>query len=101
MSLEDDMIRDLDEVFLNEDGFATRHVVEGRQITAVIYDTDIQPNDPLYGLFIKKKVLQGKSADFPPNKKHGQTLEIDGRLYNIETVRHDAGMIVYTLTENR
>lgn len=98
MSLKDDMAADVGNVFLNEDDFAERHVVEGRELTAVFYEDDLEPSDSNMGLVIKTFILQAKSGDMPPVRKPGATLDIDGRLFIVQTWKTDCGMSVVKLT---
>lgn len=100
MSLEDDMTGDVDSVFLNEHEFASRHVVEGKENTVVFYNEDMVSPHAEFGLIINRMTLQGKRADLPAGKRAGQTLKIDGRLYMIQNIRSEMGMLVFTLTEN-
>lgn len=100
MSLEDDMAGDVDSVFLNEQEFASRHVVEGREVPVILYDEEMEPNSPEFGLVLRKRMLQGKLEDMPSGKRPGQTLKMDGRLYMIHSLRSELGMLVFTLTEN-
>lgn len=98
MSFRDDMAADIDSVFLGEDGFSERRVIEGREMRAVFYDEEILLENPEYGLASRRWVLQVSAADLDYSKKSGATLEIDGRLYIVETWREEAGMCVISLT---
>ena len=100
MSLKSDMAVDISEVFLNTEDFGDVHVVDGNEIVAVFYDEEIQPNDPEFGLVSKKWTLQASSADMPPPRKPGATLEIDDRVNLVETWREELGMSVVSLSEN-
>lgn len=101
MSLKDDIAADIDEVFLAEDDFAGRYVVEGKKVLAVFYEEDLEPADSNMGLVVKTFILQAKVDDLPPAKKPGALLEINGRKYIIQTWRSDCGMAVVKLTANQ
>lgn len=98
MTLKDDIVADIESVFLDEDDFAERRVVEGQEVVAVFYEDELQPADSNMGLVVKTFVLQAKTGDLPPAKKPGATIDIDGRLYVVQTWRTDCGMAVVKLT---
>lgn len=98
MSLRDDIAADIESVFLGEDGFGDRRVIEGREMRAVFYDEEILLENPEYGLATRRWVLQVSTADLEYSKKSGATLEIDGRLYLVETWREELGICVISLT---
>lgn len=100
MTLKDDLERDRESVFLNEDEFASLHVVEKKEVVIIMTTENIEPNDPLFGLVTKKVTIHGKVEDLPV-KKSGQMLEVDDRLLRVETMIDDLGMRIFTLTEKR
>lgn len=96
MSLKDDIASDLDK-FLDLSEFASRHVVNGREISAVLYDESIVVQDREYSLTETQWTLQAKKEDLPEYGEAGDTLDIDGILYTVDTWRDEMGMIVITL----
>lgn len=95
MTLKDDMARDIDGVFLNEEEFAEPRRVAGREIVCVFYETATAQADEDYGRSFKSYTLQAKSSDLPALRV-GDALTVDGKAYTVANVRTDYGM---TITE--
>ena len=96
MSLKDDIAADIDS-FLDLSEFAALHVVEGREINAVLYDESIVVQDREYSLTETQWTLQARTTDLPKNGEAGDALDIDGILYTVDTWREEMGMSVITL----
>lgn len=100
MRLKDDMTRDLDEVFLNEDDFAQVRSVGGERVKCVLYETAQSQLDEENGMGYKAYTLQAKKSDLPPLRA-GNVLIVDGKTYTVSNVRMDYGMsiieLIYTL----
>lgn len=103
MSFKDEILKDLDTVFLNLDEFAELHRVEGKQI-AVIIDSD-QLNKlkqgQILGLVEADMLLMGKESDLPANLDPGRLLNVDGREYIVGESGKDMGLAEVALRQNR
>lgn len=96
MRLKDDMARDLDEVFLNEDDFAEVRSVGSKRVKCVLYETAQSQLDEENGRGFKAYTLQAKKSDLPPLRA-GDVLIVDGKTYTVSNVRVDYGMGIIEL----
>ena len=103
MSFKEQIMADLDAVFLNLDEFAELHRVEGKEI-AVVMDND-QMNKlkkgQILGLIEADILLMGKEADFPAELEPGRMLNLDGREMLIVNSGRDLGLVEVALSQNR
>ena len=103
MGFKEQVLQDLDNVFLNLDEFAELHRVEGVQI-AVVVDSD-QLNKlkkgQIIGLIEADMLLMGRAVDFPPNLEPGRLLNVDGRELIVANSGKDMGMVEVALRQNR
>lgn len=103
MSFKEQILADLDAVFLNLDEFAELHRVEGAEI-AVVMDND-QMNKlkkgQILGLIEADILLLGKESDFPANLEPGRLLNLDGRELSIVNSGRDLGLVEVALSQNR
>lgn len=99
MTLKDDIAADLDEVFFNEDEFASLHSVEGRTILCVVDSDSRQPSDKggAYALSEADYVLHAKTADMPPRKEAGELLNLDGKELTIGKWDEQDGVTIVEL----
>ena len=103
MSFKEQIMADLDAVFLNLDEFAELHRVEGKEI-AVVMDND-QMNKlkkgQILGLIEADILLMGKEADFPAELEPGRMVNLDGREMLIVNSGRDLGLVEVALSQNR
>lgn len=92
MSLREEIVRDIDEVFLDADEFASWHLVEGKRILCVVDEAKSVPKDAEFDLSQADYVLFAKTADLPPRKAAGALLNLDGRELTVETWSDEEGM---------
>lgn len=103
MSFKEQILADLEAVFLNLDEFAELHRVEGKEI-AVVMDND-QMNKlkkgQILGLIEADYLLMGKEADFPAELEPGRMINLDGREMLIVNSGRDLGLVEVALSQNR
>ena len=103
MSFKEQILKDLDSVFLNVDEFAEIHRVEGKEI-AVVVDSD-QLNKlktgQILGLVEADMLLMGRESDFPQDLDPGRPLNYDGRELLIVTSGKNMGLVEVALSQNR
>ena len=90
------------EVFLNLEEFGEKHLVEGKEISAVLDDeilADAKRAEDI-GLSGAEQVLYAKVEDLPPQRQSGQSLNVDGRECIIVAWRTDYGMARIYMTQN-
>lgn len=103
MSFKEQILADLDAVFLNLDEFAELHRVEGKQI-AVVMDND-QMNKlkkgQILGLIEADILLMGKESDFPADLEPGRMINLDNRELLIVNSGRDLGLVEVALSQSR
>ena len=103
MSFKEQILKDLDNVFLNLDEFAELHRIEGVQI-AVVVDSDMLSKlkqGQILGLVEADMLLLGRETDFPANLEPGRLLNVDGRELIVEKSGTDMGLVEVALRQNR
>ena len=103
MSFKDQIMQDLDEVFLNLDDFAEVHRVEGKQITVVVDSDQLNKlkQGQILGLVEADMLLMGRESDFPANLEPGRLLNIDGRELIVANSGKNLGLVEVALRQNR
>lgn len=103
MSFKEQILKDLDAVFLNLDEFAEIHRIEGAKI-AVVVDSD-QLNKlkkgQILGLVEADMLLMGRESDFPADLDPGRLLNVDGREMIVANSGRDMGFVEVALRQNR
>lgn len=102
MGFKDQILKDLDAVFLNLDEFAELHRVEGVQI-AVVVDDDLLTTlkkGQILGLVEADMLILGKASDFPPDLEPGRLLNVDGRELIVTKSGKDMGLAEVALSQN-
>lgn len=103
MSFKGDVAADIQNVFLNEDEFAEKHIIDGKEMLASIDEVKLQRhnnNDQEWGNQKKKKksiVLYVAGMDFGKLPAANRILVLDGRNYLVKDAVNDSGMFVLTL----
>lgn len=102
MAFKDQILKDLDTVFLNVDEFAELHRIEGKQIPVVMDDDRLQKlkQGQILGLVEADILLFGKESDFPKNLNPGRLLNVDGRELILEKAGKSMGMVEVALRQN-
>ena len=103
MSFKDQILKELDAVFLNLDEFAKHHRVEGVQIAVVVDNDQLNKlkKGQILGLIEADMLLMGRETDFPPNLEPGRLLNVDGRELIIANSGRDMGLVEVALSQNR
>ena len=98
MSLRSATEADIANVFLNEDDFAERHHVEGKEIACVISTDDALPMVGGYALGVASDSLLLFAAEGDLKRKgSGESLNVDGTEYIINRWSNQMGMHVITI----
>ena len=103
MSFKEQILKDLDSVFLNVDEFAEIHRVEGAQITVVVDNDQLNKlkKGQILGLIEADMLLMGRESDFPRDLEPGRLLNVDGRELIIVNSGKDMGLVEVALRQNR
>jgi hypothetical protein len=102
VAFKDQILKDLDTVFLNVDEFAELHRIEGKKIPVVMDDNLLQKlkQGQILGLVEADILLFGKESDFPKNLNPGRLLNVDGRELILEKAGKSMGMVEVALRQN-
>lgn len=96
MSFKDDMVADMD-VFFDLEEYGESHLVAKKQIPCVLYElTTDSPNEG--GIIPKRLQLQAERKTLPAVMRAGDTLNIDGSIWTIESYKDELGVAVVTLS---
>ena len=91
---------DIGAVFLDEGGWATRHLVEGREIACVIDEAEAAGRDPGVPVCSRRAVLHASAADLAHVRARvGEAVELDGRCWIIESWESQGGMDAVGLSQ--
>lgn len=103
MNFKDQLQQDLDDVFLNVDDFAEIHRVEGREISVVVDNDQLNKlkQGQILGLVEADMLLMGRESDFPANLEPGRLLNVDGRELIVANSGKDLGLVEVALRQNR
>ena len=103
MTFKEQILKDLDEVFLNLEEFAELHRVEGVQIPVVVDSDQLNKlkTGQLLGLIEADMLLMGRETDFPSNLEPGRLLNVDGRELLVVNSGKDMGFVEVALRQNR
>lgn len=94
MSLKDEILADIDNIFLNEDDFGEKHIVNHKEIICMFDDeklTERQGSNEL-AVSVSSALLFAKTSDLPPKMVNGSRIEIDGKIYVIDDWKDNLGM---------
>jgi len=89
-------------VFLNTDEFADVHILDGKEIRLVV-DTDTLNGKPLpyaEGVSLSRLIVYVDPLELGYRPQEGQSMHLDGDLYEVMKVGNEQGMYAITLEGN-
>ena len=103
MSFNDDILADIGEVFLNLDEFAEEHKVEGKKITLVMNNDQLETlkKGQILGLVEADILIFAKEEDLPTDLEPGRFLNVDGRELIVVKSGRNMGLAEVALRQNR
>ena len=103
MSFKEDILADLDEVFLNLDEFAEEHTIEGKKISVVMNNDQLETlkEGQILGLVEADMVIFAKVEDLPRDLDPGRFLNVDGRELIVVKAGRNMGLAEVALRQNR
>ena len=103
MDFKEQVLKDLDTVFLNLDEFAEVHRVEGKKITVVVDDDQLNTlkQGQILGLVEADMLIMGRRNDFPADLDPGRLLNVDGRELIVNDVAINMELVEIALRQNR
>lgn len=101
MSLKDEILNDIDNVFLNLEDFGETHEIDGKSVVCVIDDDALKIRSGSNELSVSESTLLlfAKESDLP-RKVVGDKLLIDGRIYVVDDWKVNLGMAEVALHQN-
>ncbi len=87
-------------VFLNLDEFGEMHSIEGRAVTAVIDEPSTAKSAmDAIGLAECDIIVFARAEDLPCVRAEGESLNVDGREFTVQSWREDLGMAEIQLAQ--
>ena len=100
MTLYEKIEADINKVFLNEDEFAAKRLIDRKEVVCVISTEDGLPIVGGYALGVASSTMQIFCSIHDLDRKEpGQNLNIDGAEYIIDKWSHQMGMHVITISQ--
>lgn len=92
--------QDVTGVFLNQEEFASVHLIEEKEVMAVVDTDDNQPMNKgfSHGLDESIMTIYAKATDLPRRRSAGQILNVDGSEYTVDKWENSMGMAVISLS---
>lgn len=103
MGFKEQLIEDIDNVFLNLEELAEIHSIEGRKVPVLVDNDrlDKLKKGQVLGLVEADMLVMGKETDFPAELEPGSLLNVDGREMLVAESGRDMGIIEIALCQNR
>lgn len=101
MTLKDELINDINNVFLALDDFAEEHIVDGKTILCVIDNDTLKTRQGTAEIGVDEStLLLFANVEDLPKKKKGGLLTIDHKIYMIDDWKVNFGMAEIALHQN-
>jgi hypothetical protein len=100
MSLKEDILRDIDGTFMNEEDFCELHIVDGLEVPCIKDEeqlknrqgtNELDVTDSNLLLFIPQKYL-------PKQKLKDEEMDVDGKIYRVNTWHNNCGIAEIALS---
>ena len=101
MSLKDEILNDINNVFLNLEDFAEEHIIDGKPVICMFDDDALKVRSGSNELSVSESTLLlfAKDSDLP-RKVVGDDLLIDGRIYVVDDWKVNLGIAEVALHQN-
>ena len=101
MTFKEEMLKDIDDVFLNLDEFGETHNINGKPVVCMLDDDALKLRQGSNELSISDSslLLFAKTSDLP-RKVVGDDLTIDGKIYIVDDWKVNLGMAEVVLHRN-
>lgn len=106
-SFKEQIAADISGVFLNEQEFADKHTIDGKEMTVVVDENELLERDKARmgthqdGLYKSRRLIYVSREEFGPRPPIGKQLNFDGRLFRVADCTEEAGMLAITLEAAR
>lgn len=97
MSFKDQLKKDVDTVFFNDEEFSDQHVINGKAMTAMVDDNQLfaspsSGNPQILGVFGGQTTLYVKADQYGSVPKRGALITIDGQRFTVSGVTVEMGV---------
>lgn len=101
MSLKDEILEDINNVFFNLEDFGEAHTIDGKSVVCVLDDDALKIRSGSNELSVSESslLLFAKVSDLP-RKVVGDDLHIDGRIYIVDDWKVNFGVAEIALHQN-
>lgn len=101
MSLKDEIVNDIYNIFLNAEAFGEIHTIDNKPVVCVIDDDALKIRSGSNELSVSESslLLFAKESDLP-RKVVGDDLLIDGRIYIVDDWKVNLGVAEIALHQN-
>lgn len=101
MTLKEEIFKDIDNVFMNEDEFADKHEFDGEIITCIVDDDLLIENQKKSELFKGDKIIHVAKDSLKGMPIANSTfITFDREYYKVIDVSDNMGMLTITLEKN-
>ena len=102
MSFKEMVAADLVATFFNPETFGDKYRIEGKDIYIVLDTDELKARQGGQDLAVAESstLFYARSADLPPRKAPGSSLNVNGRECIIDDWKEDMGMAAIVLREN-
>ena len=98
---------DIKSAFINGHEFAEEHDLNGTTCTCIVQDISVTQelstggSDNYYEVYGHRVMVNVSISDLPSIPVYGQTYTLDGRLFLVDAVDNDMGVLTITLEANQ
>ena len=102
MSFKDEMLNDIDNVFLNLEEYGETHTIDNKPVVCIYDDDALKMRSGSNELSVSESTLLifAKESNLPKRKVAGDELIVDGRIYIVDDWKVNLGMAEIALHQN-
>ena len=102
MYLKDEILSDIDNVFLNLEDFGEIHTIDNKEVVCMIDDDALKVRSGSNDLSVSESTLLlfAKEIDLKTRKVTGDDIIIDGRIYIVDDWKVNLGIVEIALHQN-
>lgn len=101
-AFKDAVSKDAEMVFINEDEFADKHVINGREVLCIVDENEINEakwtlNNPVEGVFDHTFTIYIRTGVLERCPVENEVLRLDGKLCFVRKVSDEMGLLVISV----
>ena len=100
MSLKDEILHDIDNVFMEEKDYAEWHIVDGKYVPFINDEEELKDRQGTNELDVTdcEKLIFVPQKYLPKRKVRGDQMDVDGKIYKIESWINNYGICEIALS---